>query len=582
MTSIHWLNAINGSFTNPSDWSGGTAPGASDDAILDAVGSTFTVTSSTNETVNSIQTAGNATLAITSGTFTAANATGLGGNGGTISVADGATFAVGGILNNAGAIELLAQGNAAVLALASGGVTLTGGGTLALNNYRTHNEIVSVGSAPSTLTNVDNTIWGNGTIGIGNGVGVDLVNEAQGFIGAGADSFQGLYVFSPTVSNTGTIESTDYGRITFENGTINNAGGILVADGHYSSINLGIEQLNGGTLSASGTGTCSSSQSTLNGSSTPIVIIGSFLTGNETTMEGAIVNEGLIYGFGGKHQPDGTISLRENMTISGGGTVEDMNFYALDIPNAEFINVDDKLLNIGNLGNGLMTFVNESDGELTNQNKKNTTAIGTGNNTIVNYGLIYADKGSISISSPIQNSGTLRAGATLTVSGVVTGSGKVIISGGTFYSMSYFNQKVSFNGGGVLELAISRSYTKNITGFSAAGSSAFDLRDIGFVSSSEATFSGTASGGIVTVTDGTHTAHINLIGNYTSSAFAASSDGLGGVDIVAMSAQTPSVAHFVGAMAAITGRGESAGLIGVRAVGEGRQFMLAAPRLALA
>jgi hypothetical protein len=45
MTAIHWLSDTNDSFTNAADWSGGKVPGASDSAIVDAVGSSFTVTS---------------------------------------------------------------------------------------------------------------------------------------------------------------------------------------------------------------------------------------------------------------------------------------------------------------------------------------------------------------------------------------------------------------------------------------------------------------------------------------------------------------------------------------------------------
>ena len=45
MTAVHWLTDINGSFTNAADWSSGKVPGASDDPVLNTVGSSFTVTS---------------------------------------------------------------------------------------------------------------------------------------------------------------------------------------------------------------------------------------------------------------------------------------------------------------------------------------------------------------------------------------------------------------------------------------------------------------------------------------------------------------------------------------------------------
>jgi phospholipase C len=46
------------------------------------------------------------------------------------------------------------------------------------------------------------------------------------------------------------------------------------------------------------------------------------------------------------------------------------------------------------------------------------------------------------------------------------------------------------------------------------------------------TYSGTASGGTLTVTDGSHTANIALLGNYTASTFVTSSDGHGGTNVV--------------------------------------------------
>ena len=43
---------------------------------------------------------------------------------------------------------------------------------------------------------------------------------------------------------------------------------------------------------------------------------------------------------------------------------------------------------------------------------------------------------------------------------------------------------------------------------------------------------GHESGGVLTVTDGTHAANIALSGNYLGSTFAASSDGHGGTSVI--------------------------------------------------
>jgi hypothetical protein len=78
-------------------------------------------------------------------------------------------------------------------------------------------------------------------------------------------------------------------------------------------------------------------------------------------------------------------------------------------------------------------------------------------------------------------------------------------------------------------LARSRTYTGTVFNFSTSGGTSLDLKDIAFVSAGEATFAGKSTGGVLTVTDGTHTAHITLRGDYLGSTFTAASDGHGGV-----------------------------------------------------
>jgi len=134
----------------------------------------------------------------------------------------------------------------------------------------------------------------------------------------------------------------------------------------------------------------------------------------------------------------------------------------------------------------------------------------------------------------IANAGAIETlGGTVTVAGKVTGKGEAIVNGGLIDFTSTFSQSVTFAGTtGTLELAKSQSYGGTIAGFSKSGGTFLDLRDIGFTGSGEATYSGTKTGGVLTVTDGTHTATINLKGNYLSSTFVAASDGHGGTLVV--------------------------------------------------
>ena len=68
-----------------------------------------------------------------------------------------------------------------------------------------------------------------------------------------------------------------------------------------------------------------------------------------------------------------------------------------------------------------------------------------------------------------------------------------------------------------------------------------DFADIDPTKVQQPTYSGTASGGILTVTDGSHTANVALLGNYMASTFVTSSDGHGGTNVVNPSAAETSL-----------------------------------------
>jgi autotransporter passenger strand-loop-strand repeat protein len=96
---------------------------------------------------------------------------------------------------------------------------------------------------------------------------------------------------------------------------------------------------------------------------------------------------------------------------------------------------------------------------------------------------------------------------------------------------------VTFQGAtGTLILDHSSSFSGQIVGLTGNGnlssSDVIDLKDIAFASATES-YSGTATGGILTVSDGVgDSAHISLVGNYLNSTFTLSSDGHGGTFVV--------------------------------------------------
>ncbi|MGI9169556.1 MAG: hypothetical protein ACR2FH_05170, partial [Caulobacteraceae bacterium] len=558
MTQIHWLDPVSGNFDTAADWSGGLVPGATDDAILDAAGSSFTVTAPTGETVNSIRTAANAILAITGGTFAAATGAGSGANAGTIEVEGGAKFQVGGTLLNTGAITLVGSmihGHKANL-IVQGSVTLDGGGTVSLTENKSL-AVIEGKRKNAVLINIDNTISGSGQIGNGvNSSKLSLINEAGGVINANDPSHL-LHVLNDRPSiNAGLMEATSGATLLIERTTINNTGGTIEAVGR-GTVGIADATIEGGGIFA-GTNSVVALDNSANisGAALSIATAGKIeIFGRAViTADGGIFNSGTIL-----LQDNSTagLVLDNSVSLTGGGTVTLVGGGIDGTTTAAVLNnLDNTIGGYGRLGGGVLTLVNQAGGVIdANVNTLDLT-IDTGTRTIANAGLIEATaRGLGVVASPIRNTGILEAtgGGTLTVNGAVTGgTGKAMAAGGTLDFTASFNQNVIFSGAGsVLELAQSQSYGGKLRGFSRSGRSTLDLADIGFVDAGEATYSGTTTSGILTVTDGTHTAHIALRGNYLNAIFTASTDGHGGTDIVASKAAA-SVHRFV---AAAAGRG---------------------------
>ena len=78
------------------------------------------------------------------------------------------------------------------------------------------------------------------------------------------------------------------------------------------------------------------------------------------------------------------------------------------------------------------------------------------------------------------------------------------------------------------------------------------------MSAGEASFSGTKASGVLTVSDGTHIAHITLIGDFRHTAFVTSNTGAGVAVQASGGAALASPHPFVAAMAAMPSAGEAA------------------------
>jgi hypothetical protein len=119
------------------------------------------------------------------------------------------------------------------------------------------------------------------------------------------------------------------------------------------------------------------------------------------------------------------------------------------------------------------------------------------------------------------------------VNTISTGAASVTISGtqeAEIFGAS--SQKVTFASGasGTLKLDAAQSFTGKISGLTA--SDTIDLANLAYGAQMTAHYSGTSTGGTLSVGNGTQTDLIALLGNYTSSAFTLSSDGHGGTNVV--------------------------------------------------
>jgi hypothetical protein len=116
--------------------------------------------------------------------------------------------------------------------------------------------------------------------------------------------------------------------------------------------------------------------------------------------------------------------------------------------------------------------------------------------------------------------------------------GMIIGGGETKPAPSSFAGVVAFTGSsGTLLLDHSSGFTGTVAGMS--GQDTIDFSDINFATPQAPSYSGTSSGGTLTVSDGSHTANIALIGNYLASTFVASSDGHGGTSVMQVPNQPP-------------------------------------------
>jgi hypothetical protein len=327
-----------------------------------------------------------------------------------------------------------------------------------------------------------------------------------------------------------------------------------------STITLSQADLVGGTLGSAGAVTIKGGGDVFDGTTAAFTNEANITLADKAsaTLEGTIVNSGAIT-LAATTDATGLVVAKAGAMLSGGGRLT-LGGAALDSISgataaATLTNVDNTISGGGLIGGGKMVLINGAAG-LIDQTGAGAMTIDTGTKILTNAGTLEASgAGGTTIAGAVDNTGLLEAlKGNLTVAGAVTGTGSAVINSATLTFDAGFTQNVQFSkGAGELVLAKSLTYTGAITGFAKTGGTTLDLGDIGFVSASEATFSGTRTGGVLTVSDGMHTAKITRGGDYLGTTFTASSDGHAGVLVIGgpTPAGAPSVPAFAAAMAAI-------------------------------
>ena len=126
----------------------------------------------------------------------------------------------------------------------------------------------------------------------------------------------------------------------------------------------------------------------------------------------------------------------------------------------------------------------------------------------------------------LQDNGTLTAWQQFTVKDPITVAAHTTVE----ISSGYAGQLSFAADTGSLKLDNSATFAGTVAGM--MGHDTIDFADIDPTKVQAPSYSGDASGGTLSVTDGSHSANIALLGNYMAASFAPSSDGHGGTSVV--------------------------------------------------
>ena len=367
---------------------------------------------------------------------------------GQVEATDYGSLSVAGAIVNTGTISLLSTNDSTELVIASPTVTLSGAGSVVLDDNA--NNYIFGAAAADTLNNVNNTISGAGHLGDGQ---LTLVNGTAGIIDAtGGNAL--VLATGNTVTNNGLIEATGTGGLLIQGDTVSNAAGTVLAAGSTVSLQNSAS-IAGGVVKSTGSGVVQvayNESGTLSGLAGALTIQGQVQATDYGSLSvmGSIVNTGTISLLSTNDSTELVIAS-PTVTLSGAGSVvlsDNANNYIFGLAAGDTLdNVNNTISGAGHLGAGQLTLVNGTSG-IIDATGGNALLLSTGN-AVTNTGLIEAtgSGGLIVQGDTLSNT----AGTVLAAGSTVSLQNGASIAGGLVKSTGAGVVEVTYNESGTLD-----------------------------------------------------------------------------------------------------------------------------------
>ncbi|MNE19636.1 Serralysin C precursor [compost metagenome] len=231
--------------------------------------------------------------------------------------------------------------------------------------------------------------------------------------------------------------------------------------------------------------------------------------------------------------------LVEHLTLRGGGQVvlsdSPTNLIVGSTPQSRLVNENNTILGAGQLGGGQLMLANAG---LILANGLHALLLDSGNNVIENSGTLAATgAGGMTVASALDNSGHLWAnGGDLRLLGDVTGGGSATIDGDATLAFGGAARlgSVAFHGDGAGTLAVEADDAMSLgTILGLEQEDGLLLSDLIFGTDTRLSYSASADGtsGLLTVSDGTQSAALRLLGHYSEGDFLLAGEADGSVKV---------------------------------------------------